>query len=227
MSLALVVFAAIAFVASASDPDPVADFAITSGKNGGPVTGEDFALRAFSTVSIAAGAGAGAKSSSVALFPAIATQGISFTFVNYAPCGQNAIHTHPRATELLYLIEGQLNVGFVDTNNTLYSATIYAGDVFLFPRGLIHFQTNPDAKHGAKAIAALNSQNPGAQRIGSALFLPSAFPTNVVQRSFNAEASAIEAIKQNFPANGNPVGTANTGCDEAGAQSPAGGRKLF
>lgn len=32
------------------------------------------------------------------------------------------IHTHPRATELLYVLEGQLYVGFVDTNSELHFA---------------------------------------------------------------------------------------------------------
>jgi hypothetical protein len=41
-----------------------------------------------------------------------------------------------------------------------------AGDVFLFPRGLIHFQQNTNATGSAKAIAALNSQNPGTQVSG-------------------------------------------------------------
>jgi hypothetical protein len=51
-----------------------------------------------------------------------------------------------------------------------------------------------------------------SQRIGSALFLPTAIPSTISQVAFNAQADAIQAIAQNFPANGNPVGTANTGC---------------
>jgi hypothetical protein len=50
--------------------------------------------------------------------------------------------------------------------DTLFSTTLNAGDVFLFPRGLIHFQQNTNATGSAKAIAALNSQNPGTQVSG-------------------------------------------------------------
>ncbi|GAQ89383.1 hypothetical protein KFL_005160050 [Klebsormidium nitens] len=49
-------------------------------------------------------------------------------------------------------------------------------------------------------------------RIGSSLFLPTGVPTSILQVAFNAEASAIEGIKQNFPPSGNAVGTADTGC---------------
>jgi hypothetical protein len=50
------------------------------------------------------------------------------------------------------------------------------------------------------------------QRIGTTLFGPNGIPTNIAQVAFNAQADAINAIKQNFPASGNPVGTSNTGC---------------
>lgn len=212
--LALLVLAAVAAVASASDADPLADF-VLAGANGAPVTGANFAFRGLNNVNVTSGQGSAARAAAAATFPAVTSQGISYTFINYAPCGQNPIHTHPRATELLYVLEGQLYVGFVDTNNTLFSTTLNVGDVFVFPRGLIHFQQNTSPTYPAKALAALNSQNPGTQRIGSALFLPTGIPTSISQVAFNAEASAIEAIKQNFPASGNPVGTANTGCGPA------------
>jgi hypothetical protein len=50
------------------------------------------------------------------------------------------------------------------------------------------------------------------QRIGTALFRPKGIPTTISQVAFNAEAGAIDAIVKAFPANGNAVGTAATGC---------------
>jgi hypothetical protein len=50
---------------------------------------------------------------------------------------------------------------FPPAADTLFATTLNAGDVFIFPRGLIHFQQNPNSNATAKAIAALNSQNPG------------------------------------------------------------------
>ncbi|GAQ77763.1 cupin superfamily protein [Klebsormidium nitens] len=208
----MLVLAAVAVVAFASDADPVADFVLSAAN--GPITGGNFAFRGLNNVNVTSGQGSGAKSANAASFPALTSQGISYTYINYAPCGQNPIHTHPRATELLFVIEGQLYVGFVDTNNTLYSTTLNAGDAFVFPRGLIHFQQNTNSNSGARALAALNSQNPGTQRVGSALFLPSGIPGTITQVAFNAQSAAIEAIKAKFPASGNPVGTSDTGCGE-------------
>ncbi|KAH6557226.1 hypothetical protein KP509_1Z127100 [Ceratopteris richardii] len=48
--------------------------------------------------------------------------------------------------------------------------TIHAGDLFVFPRGLPHFQFNPSESKPAFAIAALNSQNPGVSQLAVALF---------------------------------------------------------
>jgi hypothetical protein len=63
------------------------------------------------------------------------------------------------------------------------------------------------------------------QRIGSTLFLPTAIPSTISQVAFNSQADAIQAIAKNFPANGNPVGTANTGCGSAVTYE--GSRKLL
>ncbi|RLN05416.1 putative germin-like protein 12-4 [Panicum miliaceum] len=44
------------------------------------------------------------------------TLGISMARIDYAPQGQNPPHTHPRATEILTVLEGSLYVGFVTSN---------------------------------------------------------------------------------------------------------------
>ncbi|XP_059598461.1 germin-like protein subfamily 1 member 13 [Vitis vinifera] len=44
------------------------------------------------------------------------TLGISMVRIDYEPYGQNPPHTHPRATEILTVLEGTLYVGFVTSN---------------------------------------------------------------------------------------------------------------
>lgn len=44
-------------------------------------------------------------------------------------------HTHPRSAELLFLVDGTLGVGFVGTKNNLFTQTLQAGDLFVFPKG--------------------------------------------------------------------------------------------
>ncbi|KAI3993161.1 hypothetical protein MKX01_009904, partial [Papaver californicum] len=83
----------------------------------------------------------------------------------------NPPHTHPRATEILTVLEGTLEVGFVTSNpdNILIRKILQKGDVFVFPIGIIHYQRNIGHVN-AVAIASLSSQNPGAITIGNAVF---------------------------------------------------------
>ncbi|KAG6751933.1 hypothetical protein POTOM_044148 [Populus tomentosa] len=94
------------------------------------------------------------------------TLGISLARIDFAPYGGlNPPHTHPRATEILVVVESTLYVGFVTSNlangdNRLITKVLNPGDVFVFPVGLIHFQLNV-GKTNAVALASLSSQNPG------------------------------------------------------------------
>ena len=48
--------------------------------------------------------------------PGLNTLGISMVRLDIAPSGINPLHTHPRATEILTVIEGTLEVGFITSN---------------------------------------------------------------------------------------------------------------
>ena len=80
----------------------------------------------------------------VAQIPGLNTLGISFARIDYAPSGINPLHTHPRASEILTVLEGSLEVGFVTSNpeNRLITDVLQKGDVFVFPINLVHFQRN-------------------------------------------------------------------------------------
>ncbi|XP_031497475.1 putative germin-like protein 2-1, partial [Nymphaea colorata] len=103
--------------------------------------------------------------------PGLNTLGISLARIDFAPKGLTLPHAHPRATEILVVLEGCLYVGFVTSNpeNWLFTKKLYIRDVFVFPQGLIHFQQNV-GEGGAVAIAALSSQNPGVITIANAVF---------------------------------------------------------
>ena len=91
--------------------------------------------------------------------------------IDYVPGGVNPPHTHPRATEALTLLEGTLEVGFVTSNpeNRFITTVLQKGDVFVFPKGLVHFQRNI-GKTNARVISSLNSQNPGIVTIANVTF---------------------------------------------------------
>ncbi|KAL7211257.1 hypothetical protein ACSBR2_014190 [Camellia fascicularis] len=108
---------------------------------------------------------------SVARIPGLNTLGVSMVRIDYAPKGINPPHTHPRATEILTILEGSLEIGFVTSNpdNRLISKILQKSDVFVFPINLIHFQRNVGYGN-AVAIAALNNQNPGVNTISNVVF---------------------------------------------------------
>uniref|UniRef100_A0A7N2KLY2 Germin-like protein n=1 Tax=Quercus lobata TaxID=97700 RepID=A0A7N2KLY2_QUELO len=106
----------------------------------------------------------------------------------------NPPHTHPRATELLFVVLGTLQVGFVDTTNKLFNQTLQTGDICVFPKGLVHFQYNADANQHAIAIAAFGSANAGTVSIPNTLFT-TGIDDVVLAKSFKTNTTTIEALK--------------------------------
>ena len=133
----------------------------------------------------------------MAEFPALNGQSVSID-VLYFPAGSiNPPHTRVRATRLLFLLGGTLQVGLVDTTNKLYSQTLQAGDMFVFPKGLVHYQYSPDAQVPALAIATFRSSNPGSVSIDSipnTLFNTS-IDDNILAKSFKTDVATIQALK--------------------------------
>jgi quercetin dioxygenase-like cupin family protein len=132
--------------------------------------------------------------------PGLNTLGISLVRIDYAPYGQNPPHTHPRATEILVVLEGTLYVGFVTSNteNRLFTKVLNKGDVFVFPVGLIHFQFNV-GKTNAIAIAGLSSQNAGVITIANAVF-GSNPPINpdVLTKAFQLDKNVVQHLQKLF-----------------------------
>jgi len=128
------------------------------------------------------------------------TLGISLARIDFAPYGLNPPHIHPRGTEILVVLEGTLLVGFVtsNTDNRLFTKVLNAGDVFVFPIGLIHFQFN-SGHTNAVAFAGLSSQNPGLITIANAVF-GSNPPINadVLAKAFQLDRNVINYLQKKF-----------------------------
>ncbi|EYU20689.1 hypothetical protein ABFS82_11G003400 [Erythranthe guttata] len=117
----------------------------------------------------------------VSQLPGLNTLGISMVRIDYLPWGINPPHTHPRATEILTVIEGSLQ-----------------GDVFVFPVGLVHFQRNVGTVN-AVAIAALSSQNPGVITIANAVFGSKPdFSGDVLAKAFQVDKSVVDQLQTIF-----------------------------
>ncbi|CAO2168284.1 unnamed protein product [Urochloa humidicola] len=138
--------------------------------------------------------------------PGLNTLGISIARVDYAPLGLNPPHTHPRATEILTVLEGTLYAGFVTSNpnNTFFTKVLNKGDVFVFPRGLIHFQFNLVHDKPAVALSALSSQNPGVNTIANAVFgSKPPISDDVLAKAFQVEKGTIDWLQAQFWENNN------------------------
>ncbi|KAF5771813.1 hypothetical protein HanRHA438_Chr13g0580671 [Helianthus annuus] len=136
----------------------------------------------------------------VAELAGLNTLGISLARIDFAPGGINPPHTHPRATEVLTVIEGSLLVGFVTSNpdNRLFTKMLEKGDVFVFPQGLIHFQKNVGYGH-ALAIAGLSSQNPGVITIANAVFGSNPdIAEDILAKTFQVDIKVVRQIQSKF-----------------------------
>ncbi|TVT98964.1 hypothetical protein EJB05_55700, partial [Eragrostis curvula] len=210
--LASAVFALSWFQCIASDPSLLQDFCVVDKMskvrvNGFPckdakdVVAEDFF---FSGLHMAGNTtnkqGSAVTPVNVAQIAGLNTMGISLARIDYAPYGLNPPHTHPRATEILTVLEGSLYVGFVTSNpdNKLFTKVLNKGDVFVFPEGLIHFQFNYGTNN-AVAIAALSSQNPGVITVANAVFgsKPS-ISDDVLAKAFQVDKKTIDRIQAQF-----------------------------
>ncbi|XP_004489241.1 putative germin-like protein 2-1 [Cicer arietinum] len=128
------------------------------------------------------------------------TLGISLARIDFAPKGLNPPHTHPRATEILIVLEGTLYVGFVTSNpeNRLITKVLNKGDVFVFPIGLIHFQLNVGYGN-VVAIAGLSSQNPGVITIANAVFGSNPkISSQVLTKAFQVDKNIVDNLQKQF-----------------------------
>ncbi|KAL5578123.1 hypothetical protein UlMin_019822 [Ulmus minor] len=132
--------------------------------------------------------------------PGLNTLEISLVRVDYAPSGVNPPHTHPRASEILTVLEGSLEVGFVTSSpeNRRISKVLKKGDVFVFPVGLVHYQKNVGSGN-AVALAALSSQNPGVIVIAGAVFgsVPR-FGADVLGRAFQVDQGVVDYLQSKY-----------------------------
>ncbi|CAL4935375.1 unnamed protein product [Urochloa decumbens] len=198
----------------ATDPDPLQDFCVAdlNGKpsvNGYPCqpsssAGDEFL---FST-KIASGGdplanpnGSNVTELDVNEWPGLNTLGVSMNRVDFAPGGTNPPHIHPRGTEVGMVTRGELLVGIIgtlDSGNRYYSKVVHAGETFVIPRGLMHFQFNV-GKEPATMVVSFNSQNPGIIFVPLTLFGSSPpIPTPVLVKALRVDAEVVELLKSKF-----------------------------
>ncbi|KAK2997770.1 hypothetical protein RJ639_026031 [Escallonia herrerae] len=197
--LLLVASFAIVQMAMAGDPDILTDFVVPEDNNGnGNVTKINGSFFTFTGMRVLVGGGPPPAfkvlKAAMAEFPALNGQSVSYAVLQFPAGTPNPPHTHPRASELLFVIDGSLEVGFVDTTNKLFTQTLQLGDMFVFPKGLVHFQYNADSKNPAMAVSAFGSANAGTVSIPNNVF-NSTIDDNILAKSFKTDVATIQKIK--------------------------------
>jgi quercetin dioxygenase-like cupin family protein len=144
--------------------------------------------------------GSAVTAANVAQIPGLNTMGISMVRIDIAPKGINPPHIHPRATEILTVLEGSLYVGFITSipGSRLISKVLRKGDIFVFPKALVHFQFNIGTRN-AVAIAALSSQNPGVITVANAVFgSDPSISDDILSKAFQVDKKTVDWIQSRF-----------------------------
>ncbi|XP_057810287.1 germin-like protein subfamily 1 member 16 [Salvia miltiorrhiza] len=208
-----------ASIAYAADPSPLQDFCVAlptnisdvfvNGrfcKNPDKVVAKDFLFQGLNIPGNTSNElGFAATVVNVDRLPGLNTLGVSSSRNDYAPYGVNPPHTHPRATEVLFLMEGTLYVGFVTSNpadpnrrNRLFARYLKPGDGFVFPQGLVHFQFNV-GNTNAVTFSSFGSQLPGVNVIANAVFgSDPRIKPHVLAKAFRLEENIIDYLQAQF-----------------------------
>lgn len=94
------------------------------------------------------------------------------------------------------MTEGTLTVGLVDTTNKFFTKVLQVGDVFVFPRGLVHYQINLSNKP-ATVFVGFSSSNPGTVSLPPTLF-GSGIPDNVHIAAFKVDQHVVNKLQKPF-----------------------------
>ena len=176
----------------AGDPDILTDFIVPPDLGSTNITGSFFTYTGLRNLTQASTFNV--TKVSMAEFPALNGQSVGYAVLQYPAGTTNPPHIHPRSAELLLLADGSLEVGFVDGTNKLYTQTLQTGDIFVFPKGLVHFQYNADPKQPAIALSAFGSANAGTSSLPKALFATD-IDDDILAVSFKTDVATIQKLK--------------------------------
>ncbi|KAM7277107.1 hypothetical protein ACFE04_018973 [Oxalis oulophora] len=200
------------------DPGPMQDFcvginrtykgAFVNGefcKNPKEVTVQDFIFtRLNMRRNINTSFGIAANERLITDFQGLNSNGISITRIDLTNPGDvNPIHSHPRSSEIIHVVEGKMLSGFVTgrgNNYTLFAKILKPGQGMVIPLALPHFQMNV-GKSPFVAFIFYNSQNPGLLLIPNSVF--QTYPpinTSILARTYKIPVKLAMRIQRSFQA---------------------------
>ncbi|KAL5763728.1 hypothetical protein ACOSQ2_016322 [Xanthoceras sorbifolium] len=189
----LAVFATAAWMVRAGDPDILTDFIVPIHTNF--TDGNLFTYTGMRGIFIDnPPPNFKVTKASMAEFPVLNGQSVSMAVLQFPSGAVNPPHTHPRSAELLFLVEGSLEVGFIDTTNKLYVQKLQVGDMFVFPKGLVHYQYNADGKNPATAFSGFGSANAGTVSVPVTLF-GTDISDGILAKAFKTDVATVQKLK--------------------------------
>lgn len=136
----------------------------------------------------------------VARVPGLNTLGLTVARLDFFKDGFNPPHIHPRGSEIITVLEGSLEVGFVTSFPSYkhFSKTLNKGDSFVVPVGLIHYQRNVGPADTV-AFGIVNSQNAGVNVVANGVFAAKpAIDSYFLARAFQLDKETIEQLQSKF-----------------------------
>ncbi|KAI0701224.1 RmlC-like cupin domain-containing protein [Cytidiella melzeri] len=119
---------------------------------------------------VTTGSGGHTVAASSENMPALIGNGMAMTIGFLGPCGMNTPHTHPRATEFNFAVNGSIKGGFLAENGDRFILhDVPPGSAVVFPQGAIHFEYN-DSCEDMIFVAAFNNEDPGVTQIAQRFF---------------------------------------------------------
>ncbi|KAF8209021.1 RmlC-like cupin domain-containing protein [Mycena galopus ATCC 62051] len=176
-------------------------------ENGDLLTGDalrDLTVFDFNNQAVAPGAKGGSiLLATVDNFPFITDMGLAGAVSFIEPCGLNIPHFHPRANEMLTVIDGILDAGWVQENgfNTEVESQLGKYQATVFPMGSMHYQQNPTCSPAA-FVAGFSSEDPGRSDIATNFWM---LPSDVVDAALGFPETiggdTIDAWRAYLPVN--------------------------
>ncbi|KAI9091579.1 hypothetical protein K1719_028022 [Acacia pycnantha] len=206
ISFILFLFCSFSFQASALD-FCVADKALPVGPNGFSckdpknVTVDDFVFSGLDTPANTTNLFKyGFKPVFDTQLPGLNSLGFSIARVDFEKASVVPMHSHPGVSEVTLLLEGQVSLGFISSDNTVYQKTLVKGDVFVVPPGLLHFAINEGNSSGS-AVVGFSSSSPPVQVLDLALF-QSNLASSVIASSTLLNIDEVKRLKGVFNGTG-------------------------
>ncbi|RDX70188.1 Auxin-binding protein ABP20, partial [Mucuna pruriens] len=137
---------------------------------------------------------AGISSAFVNNFPALNGLGISVVRAVMEIGGYFPMHTHPDATELIIMVEGEITAGFV-TPSKAYVKTLNAGDLMVIPPGHLHFVLN-SGKVKATVFAAFSTSKPGIHSFNQ--IFSNNIPSPILSQTTFLDLDQVKKLKARF-----------------------------